>query len=69
MSWAQRLKRLFYSDIDTCRECGGAVREMACIEDPAVIDKTLTPLNEKAVALRIDLPLQVRARPQAELFG
>ena len=26
MSWAQRLKRVFNIDIETCRECGGAVR-------------------------------------------
>jgi rRNA maturation protein Nop10 len=34
MRWAQRLKRVFTIDIETCRDCGGAVKVMACIEDP-----------------------------------
>jgi len=28
MSWAQRLKRVFNIDIETCRECGGTVKVM-----------------------------------------
>ena len=35
--WAQRLKRVI--DIDICHRSGGAVRVIACIEDPAVIGK------------------------------
>jgi len=31
MTWAQRLKRVFNIDIDTCRECGGDVRIIASI--------------------------------------
>lgn len=34
MSWAQRLKRVFQIDIETCDHCGGAVKIIACIEDP-----------------------------------
>jgi len=41
MTWAQRLKRVFGIDIETRRECGGAVRIIACIEDPVVMPKTL----------------------------
>ena len=41
MTWAQRLKRVFHIDIETCSECGGAVRIIASIEDPAVINKIL----------------------------
>jgi rRNA maturation protein Nop10 len=29
MTWAQRLKRVFNIDIETCQECGGAVRIIA----------------------------------------
>ena len=36
MNWAQRLKRVFNIDIETCSECGGAVKIIACIEDPVV---------------------------------
>jgi len=37
MTWAQRLKRVFGIDIEICPACGGAVRIIACIEDPDVI--------------------------------
>jgi hypothetical protein len=45
---AQRLKRVFGIDIETCPACGGAVRLIACIEDPAVIAKILSHLDAKA---------------------
>ena len=47
MTWAQRLKRVFNIDIETCSECGGAVKVIACIEDPVVIKKILDHLQEK----------------------
>jgi hypothetical protein len=47
MTWAQRLKRVFNIDIETCREFGGAVKAIACIEDPEVMEKILIHLNEK----------------------
>jgi len=34
MSGAQRLKRVFNIDIETCGECGGPLKVIACIEDP-----------------------------------
>jgi hypothetical protein len=37
MTWAQRLKRVFGIDIETCPACGGAVRIIACIEDPPYV--------------------------------
>ena len=48
ITWAQRLKRVFAIDIEICRECGGAVKVIACIEDPEVIKKILTHLTENA---------------------
>jgi hypothetical protein len=48
MTWAQRLKRIFGIDIETCAACGGAVRIIACIEDPDVIEKILTHLDKCA---------------------
>jgi len=47
MTWAQRLKRVFNIDIETCRDCGGAVKVIACIEDPVVIRKILDHLKCK----------------------
>ena len=57
MTWAQRLKRVFHIDIQTCQACGGAVRIIACIEDPVVIAQILTHLgNRSATAQAPRLP-------------
>ena len=48
MTWVQRLKRVFGIDIETCPACGGAMRIIACIEDPVVIEKILAHLDAKA---------------------
>ena len=69
MTWAQRLKRVFNIDIETCNSCGGHVKIIACIEAPAVIEKILTHLERKdAAATAARLPPS-RAPPQASLFG
>ncbi len=47
-AWASRLKRVFNIDISTGESCGGAVRVIACIEDPAVISKILSHLQAYA---------------------
>jgi hypothetical protein len=36
MNWAQRLKRVFGIEIDTCQRCGGTLRIIASIEQPEV---------------------------------
>ena len=68
MTWAQRLKRVFNIDIETCRECGGAVRIIACIEDTVVIEKILTHLQEKDASVPTSLRPESRAS-LADLFG
>lgn len=68
MSWAQRLKRVFNIDIETCRECGGAVKVIACIEDPVVIQKILDHLKEKPEPNELTPWPETRA-PPAGLFG
>jgi hypothetical protein len=68
MSWAQRLKRVFNIDIETCSVCGGAMRIIACIEDPVVIEKILAHLDAKAAAGHVSLPPPCRA-PPARPFG
>ena len=68
MTWAQRLKRVFNIDIDTCRECGGAVKVIACIEDPLVIKKILTHLRGKELCVDAAGLPRSRAPPQAGLF-
>ncbi len=69
ITWAQRLKRVFNIDIETCVECGGAVKVIACIEDPVVIKKILAHLKEKTSPEPTNLLPEDRAPPQAELFG
>ena len=46
MTWAQRLRRVFRLDVETCSACGGSVRVIARIEDPAVIEKILAHLRD-----------------------
>ncbi|MBK9665550.1 MAG: transposase [Gammaproteobacteria bacterium] len=41
MSWAQRLKRVFGIDVESCVRCGQAVKIIACIEEPALIERIL----------------------------
>jgi hypothetical protein len=69
MSWAKRLKRVFNIDIETCSECGGAVKVIACIEEPAVIEKILTHLDKKAPPAEPNPLPESRAPPHAGLFG
>ena len=68
MTWAQRLKRVFNINIETCPKCGGAVKVIACIEDPVVIDKILNHLDKKAALSEPIVLPQPRAPPQASLF-
>jgi len=39
MSWARLLKRVFAIDVEHCPQCGGALKIIAAIEEPAVIAK------------------------------
>lgn len=45
MTWAQRLKRVFNIDVETCESCQGQAKVIACIEDPEVIKKILEHLK------------------------
>ena len=65
--WKGRLKRVFNIDIETCRECCGAVwimpkalaalagQALACIEDAAVIEKILTHFQGKDTSVSTSL--------------
>ena len=68
MTWAKRLKRVFHIDIETCSECGGDVRIIASIEDPAVINKILSHLDEKAATAGTARLPPCRAPPQSGSF-
>lgn len=45
LSWAQRLKRVFGIEIETCEQCGGKVKVIASIDDPTVIGRILGHLE------------------------
>jgi hypothetical protein len=68
MTWAQRLKRVFGIDIETCPTCGGSARIIACIEDPVVIEKILTHLDTQAAEPEASRRPPCRAPPQRGLF-
>ncbi len=65
MRRAQRLKRIFNIDIETCSACGGEVRVIACIEDPVVIQKILDHLKNKAEPSETTQLPKSRAPPMA----
>ena len=62
MTWARLLKRVFDIDIEQC-QCGGKLKLIAVIEEPAVIEKILTHLG-----LSPQPPPRSPARRRAELF-
>jgi len=64
MTWAQRLKRVFNIDISTCPACGGALKVIACIEDPVVIRRILDHLNRTTPGHAPAALPQPRAPPQ-----
>jgi len=68
MTWAQLLKWVFYIDAETCRAIGGSVKVIASIEDPVVIGKILTHLDETSPATETICSPECRASPQTGLF-
>ena len=56
-------------DITTCVACGGAVKIIASIEDPAIIKQILAHLERKAEAKEFNPLPESRAPPQIGLFG
>ncbi|HBX9245574.1 TPA: transposase, partial [Klebsiella pneumoniae] len=69
MTWAQRLKRVFNIDIETCSGCGDAMKVIACIEDPIVIKQILDHLKHKAETSGTRALPESRAPPAELLLG
>jgi hypothetical protein len=63
MAGAQRLKRVFGIDIETCPACGGAVKVIACIKGPVVIKQILDHLWQKAETSESRVLPESRAPP------
>jgi hypothetical protein len=70
MTWAQRLKRVFGIEINTCARCGGKLAVIASIEEPELIAKILAHREKSAPdQSQFELPLGARAPPtQARLI-
>src|SRR5690606_6168431 len=70
MTWAQRLKRVFGIQINTCTGCGGKLKVTASLAEPEVIAKILADLEKRAPDdHQAELPLGARALPtQARLI-
>ena len=68
MTWAQRLKRVFQIDIETCTECGGPVKVITSIEDPVVIQKILAHLKKRDEPQEAVQRPDARAPPQGRIF-
>ena len=65
MSWAQRLKRVFAIEIDTCARCQGRLRVIASIEEPAVIARILAHRDRASGGPEPELaPIAARAPPR-----
>ena len=70
MLWAQRLKRVFGIEIDSCARCGGKLQVIASIEEREVIARILAHIQKTAPdPQQAELPLGARALPaQARLI-
>ncbi len=62
MTWARLLKRVFDIDIEQC-QCGGKLKLVAIIEEPAVIEKIL-----KQIGLAPQPPPRAPARERVDLI-
>ena len=63
------MKRVFNIDITICETCGGAVKVIASIENPAVIKQILAHLERKAESKEFNPLPEGRVPPQKGLFG
>jgi hypothetical protein len=57
--------RVFNIAIETCSQWGGVVKVIACIEDPAVIEKILSHLNKKTASAK-PTPLHENRAPHKQ---
>jgi hypothetical protein len=68
MTWTRRLKRVFAIDIERCARCGGRLRVIASIEEPALIARMLAHRRERGAEDPPVASLGPRAPPPGMLF-
>ena len=66
LSWAQRLKRVFDIDITLCPLCGGQLRVIADITEPALITKILDHVQNRDPPRQAPLHSLGRAPPHSD---
>lgn len=62
LTWARRLKRVSGVEIEQCAGCGGKLRILASIEEPAAIARILSHLERTAPEQYAEPPLPPGAR-------
>ena len=63
----QRLKRVFAIEIERCRRCGGKLKVIASLSDPALIERILAHVPRSAEEGE-PRPCAARAPPQPSLL-
>lgn len=63
LTWAQRLKRVFNIDITLCPLCGGAMRVIADITDPDIIQKILDHIEAQPPPVESATTIQSKNMP------
>jgi hypothetical protein len=67
MTWARRLQRVFGIEIERCARCGGRLRVIASIEEPALIERILAHRRARGEAAAPPASPRARAPPQGSL--
>jgi hypothetical protein len=65
LNWARRLKRVFGIEIEQCARCGGRLKVISSIEEPALIERILAHRRERGEEAAPTAPLGARAPPPA----
>ncbi|HEX5754870.1 MAG TPA: transposase [Arenimonas sp.] len=65
MSWAQRFKRVFGIDVETCVHCGGQVKLIASVEEPQGIRAILDHFEKHGVLEEVHYRPRPRGPPVA----
>ncbi len=63
MTWAQRLKRVFGIDVETCIHCGGKVKIVASVEEPQAIRAILDHFQKHGAREQAQYRPAARAPP------
>ncbi len=65
MTWAQRLKRVFSLDVQTCERCGGHARIVAAVEQLQAIRKILDHVEKHGALPQAHYQPEPRGPPRA----